>query len=100
MAPFNYAVIPPDATGSWQRPIAASLRRRGEAVLDKKASNAAGDVKAKLDRQNENLRVDLRSAEDKLSKLNRAGVAHWRTFEGDVSAAMARLKKSVGDATG
>ena len=70
------------------------------AVLDKKASNAAGDVKAKLDRQNENLRVDLRSAEDKLSKLNRAGVAHWRTFEGDVSAAMARLKKSVGDATG
>lgn len=101
LAPFNYA----SDTTRRDRFVAEADRgiasaKQEMAVLDKKASKAAGDVKAKLDRQNENLRVDLRSAEDKLSKLNRAGVAHWRTFEGDVSAAMARLKKSVGDATG
>ena len=99
LPPFNYAS---DTTRRDQfvaeadRGIASAKQEM--AALDKKASNAAGDVKEKLDRQNANLRVDLRSAEDKLSKLNHAGVAHWRTFEGDVSAAIARLKKSVGDA--
>ncbi len=81
-----------------QREIASA--KRDMATLDRKASAAAGDVKQKLDQQNAAIRVDLREAEDKLAEMNRAGAAHWKEFQSDVSAALARLKKSVGTATG
>ena len=71
LAPFNYA----SDTTRRDRFVAEADRgiasaKQEMAVLDKKASNAAGDVKAKLDRQNENLRVDLRSAEDGVSSFS------------------------------
>jgi hypothetical protein len=74
--------------------------RKEIAVLDHKASTAAGHLKEKLDLQTANLRLDLRNAEDKLASMNRAGAGRWREFESDVNAAMERLKKSVGIATG
>lgn len=99
--PFRYA----NGNAGRDRFVADARRdivaaKRDMATLDKKASAAAGDMKQKLDQQNAALRVDLREAEDKLAELNRAGAAHWKEFEGDVSAALARLKKSVGTATG
>lgn len=99
LPPFTYA----NNTARHDRFVAEADRdiaaaKQEIASLEKKASAAAGDAKDKLDKQNANLRVDLHSAEDKLASLNRAGVARWKELEGDVSAAMARLKKSVGTA--
>lgn len=69
-------------------------------ALEKKASTEAGDVKAKLDQQVAAVKLDLKAAEDKLAAMNRAGVGHWKEFEADVSAAVARLKKSLGKMAG
>ncbi|AMM23530.1 photosystem reaction center protein H [Variovorax sp. PAMC 28711] len=101
LAPFHYA----NGNAGRDRFVADAHRdiasaKRDMATLDKKASAAAGDVKQKLDQQNAAMRVELREAEDKLAEMNRAGAGHWKEFEGDVSAALARLKKSVGTATG
>lgn len=63
--------------------------------LRKKAASATADAKAKLDRQADGLDRDLKLAEDKLAKMNRAAAHQWRDFEGDVSAAMSRLRKSL-----
>jgi len=77
-----------------------SAARKEIAVLDQKAATAAGDAKTKLDQQTANLRRDLREAEDKLAGLTRARAERWKDFEDDVDAALKRLKKSVGIATG
>lgn len=77
-----------------------SAARKEIAVLDQKASTAAGEVKTKLDRQTVDLRRDLRDAENKLAGMTRASAERWKDFEGDVDAAMKRLKKSVGIAAG
>jgi hypothetical protein len=63
--------------------------------LKKKAAVAASDAKAKLDKQADGLNRDLKVAEDKLAEMNRAAARQWRDFEGDVDAAMARLRKSL-----
>jgi sporulation protein YlmC with PRC-barrel domain len=65
------------------------------ADLKKRAASATTDVKAKLDKQAEGLNSDLKAAEEKLAEMNRAAARRWRDFEGDVNAAMARLRKSV-----
>jgi len=101
LPPFHYAKVNvrrDQFVADADRDIASA--RRDIAALDKKAATAARDVKEKLDQQNAALRVDLQDAEDKLAAMNRAGAAHWKEFESDVSAALAKLKKSVGIATG
>ena len=65
------------------------------ADLKKKAATATTDVKAKFDKQAEGLNSDLKAAEEKLAEMNRAAARRWRDFEGDVNAAMARLRKSL-----
>ena len=70
------------------------------AALEKKASTEAGDVKAELDQQVAAVKLDLKAAEDKLAAMNRAGASHWKEFEADVSAAVARLKTSLGKKAG
>jgi hypothetical protein len=52
-------------------------------------------VKAKFDKQADGINSDLKAAEDKLAEMNRAAARRWRDFEGDVNAAMARLRRSV-----
>lgn len=69
------------------------------ATLEKKASTAAVDAKAKMGVDLAALQMDLRSAEAKLVSLKQASVVRWREFEADVSAATARLRKSVVKAT-
>ena len=70
------------------------------ASLDKKAGAAAADAKAKIEADITALQSDVKSAEAKLSEMNKAGTARWREFEADVSAATARLRKSTDKATG
>jgi sporulation protein YlmC with PRC-barrel domain len=101
LPPFHYART--DAqhdkfVGDANRDIAAA--RKDIVALDRKAAAAAGDVKEKLEQQNAAMRLDLHKAEEKLADMNRAGISHWREFQGDVSEAIARLKKSVGTASG
>ena len=63
--------------------------------LKTKAAAATADAKAKLDKQADGLKSDLKVAEDKLAQMNHAAARQWRDFEGDVNAAMARLRKSL-----
>ena len=65
------------------------------ADLKKRAASATTEVKAKFDKQAEGLNSDLKAAEEKLAEMNRAAARRWRDFEGDVNAAMARLRKSL-----
>jgi sporulation protein YlmC with PRC-barrel domain len=68
--------------------------------LEKKASTAATDAKAALDLQITSLRLDVKSAESKLSELKLASVERWKEFEAGVGAATARLRKSIDLAAG
>jgi len=70
------------------------------ANLEKKAGSAAADVKAKIDLDIAALRLDLQSTEAKLAEMKQANAVRWREFEGEVSAATARLRKSIEKATG
>ena len=70
------------------------------AGLEKKASAAGADAKAKIDADITALHSDVKSAEAKLSEMNKAGAVRWREFEANVSAATARLRKSTEKSTG
>jgi len=65
------------------------------AELDKKAGSAATEVKAKLDMEVTTLRADVKSAETKLSEMKQAATSRWKEFEASVSAATAKLRKSM-----
>lgn len=68
--------------------------------LETKAGTAATDAKVKLEAQLAALRADVKAAEAKLSDMKQASAARWKEFEGSVSAATARLRKSLDTATG
>jgi len=68
--------------------------------LEKKAGVATTEAKAKIDLQITALQVDVKSAEAKLSELNQAATTRWKEFEASVSAATARLRKSIDNAKG
>ncbi len=70
------------------------------AGLEKKAGAAAGEAKAKIDVDITALQLDVKTAETKLGEMKQAGVARWKEFETDVSAATARLRKSTDKAAG
>ncbi len=70
------------------------------AELERKAAAAGSDAKARLDAQIATLQADLKTAEDKVAAMKRAGVYRWKEFEADVSAAMAELRASIEKATG
>ena len=70
------------------------------ASLEEKAGTAAADAKAKIDTDITALQSDVKSVEAKLSEMKKAGAVRWREFEADVSAATARLRKSIEKATG
>jgi sporulation protein YlmC with PRC-barrel domain len=69
------------------------------AELEKKAANASADAKAKLVEQRAAIAADVQSTEAKQAQLRKAGVKGWHAFEADVSAATARLRKSLQAAT-
>jgi hypothetical protein len=67
--------------------------------LDKKATTAAADAKAKINLEISALQADVASAEVKLSQMKQATAKRWKEFEADVSAATARLRKSTDTAS-
>ena len=76
---------------------------RGKAAivgLEKKAGGAAADAQSTIAVDINSLRLDVKSAEAKLSLMTQATAARWKEFEADVNAATARLRKSVDKATG
>ncbi|MEO8300031.1 MAG: PRC-barrel domain-containing protein [Burkholderiales bacterium] len=70
------------------------------AELEKKAGVAATDAKAKIDLQVAALQIDVKSAESKLTEMKQATAVRWKEFEASVSAATARVRKSIDAATG
>jgi sporulation protein YlmC with PRC-barrel domain len=70
------------------------------ADLEKKAGTAATDAKAKIALEVNALQLDVKSAETKLTELKQASATRWKEFEAGVSAATARLRKSIDTATG
>lgn len=98
---FTYA----DDTARRDRFVAAADRDIAEgkarvSELEKKASTAATDAKARIDLQISALQVDLKSAEAKLTEMKQATAVRWKEFEASVSAATARLRKSIDTAAG
>jgi sporulation protein YlmC with PRC-barrel domain len=69
------------------------------ASLQKKAGLAAVEAKAGLTVEINTLQRDLKSAEDKLAEMKQASATRWKEFEADLSAATARLRKSIEKAT-
>jgi len=70
------------------------------ASLEKKASAAGTEAKARIDVEITALQSDVKSAEAKLADMKQAGATRWKEFEADVSAAMARLRKATAKAMG
>lgn len=98
---FTYA----DDTARRDRFVAAADRDIADgkarvSELEKKASTAATDAKARIDLQISALQVDLKSAEAKLTEMKQATAVRWKEFEASVSAATARLRKSIDTAAG
>lgn len=96
MPAFNYA----SDTARREQFVAAAeqdiaLGQQKLADLQKRAGTATSDAKASLDKQVAGLDGDLKAAQGKLADLKQASTKRWREFESAVSAATARLRKSV-----
>jgi sporulation protein YlmC with PRC-barrel domain len=100
MPPFSYAT---DTTRRDQFVATADKDiAKGKAKvadLEKKAGVAAADSKAKINQEITALQADVKSAESKLGAMKKAAAASWHEFEADVSAATARLRKSIDSVT-
>lgn len=70
------------------------------AELEKKAGAAATEAKAKLDQEVKALQMELKSTETKLAEMKQAAANRWKEFEASVSAATARLRKSIESSKG
>jgi sporulation protein YlmC with PRC-barrel domain len=68
------------------------------AELDKKAGEAAADLKAKLAKQSAAIKTEVTAAEAKVAELKQATSVRWREYEAGVNAATARLRKAVDSA--
>jgi len=68
--------------------------------LEKRASEAGAEVKAKMQPQITALRADVKSAEAKLAVMKDTAAARWIEFEADVSEATAHLRRSIQSTTG
>jgi sporulation protein YlmC with PRC-barrel domain len=68
--------------------------------LEKKASIAASETKAKINLEVTALKANVKAAETKLGDMRRSAAARWRDFEVDVNSATSRLRKSIETATG
>lgn len=65
------------------------------AELQQRSTDASADAKAALDRDIDQLQRDLKTADEKLTELKRAGASRWHKFESAVAAATARLRKAL-----
>ena len=76
---------------------------RGKAMvteLEKKSGAAATAVKARIDLQVAAVGVEVKATEARLGELKQATATRWKEFEAGVSAATAKLRKSMEPVTG
>jgi sporulation protein YlmC with PRC-barrel domain len=74
---------------------------KGKVVaVQKRAAAEATDAKARLQEQATALQADVKAAEARLAELKHAAAARWQEFEAGVSAATAKLRKSIEGAAG
>jgi sporulation protein YlmC with PRC-barrel domain len=88
-----------------QRFVAMTEKKLAEARLslvdlEHRSAAASADAKVKLGEQVTTVQGELKSAEGQLTRLKQAAVARWHEFEGDVSTATDKLRKSLDDAKG
>jgi sporulation protein YlmC with PRC-barrel domain len=69
------------------------------ADLEKRASNAASDAKARMNLDINAIKADVKLTETKLADMKRSTSTGWREFEIDVNSALGRLRKSISAAT-
>jgi sporulation protein YlmC with PRC-barrel domain len=101
MAPFDYAndsAKRDEFIAKADQDIHKARAKLAEA--QKKAGEATAEARTRMDAQIATLQADLKTAEAKLGDLRRASAKGWKQFENDVSAAMARLRKSAEAAVG
>lgn len=72
-----------------------TLARTKLTELQQRATTATAESQAAINRDIGQLQTDLKTTEDSLNELRRAGMAHWRDFESAVNAATARLRKAI-----
>jgi sporulation protein YlmC with PRC-barrel domain len=63
------------------------------------AATASVDVKSQMNMRATSVRLELKTAEEKLAMLKSATKSRWKEFQAEVSAATQRLRKSIADAT-
>jgi hypothetical protein len=68
--------------------------------VQKKAGEAATEVKGRLDAQAVALEADVKSVEAKLGDMKRASASRWHDFEAEVRLALGRMQKSFESAKG
>lgn len=74
--------------------------RTRQAELEQRAGVAATEAKGKINGEIATLQADVKSAEARLDEMKGATAARWKEFEVGVSAATAKLRKSIETATG
>lgn len=72
--------------------------RRSMVDLEKSTANGTAEAKAKLATQKVEVEADLKAAEARLTEMRQATVVRWKEFEAAVTAATAKVKKSVENA--
>jgi sporulation protein YlmC with PRC-barrel domain len=77
--------------------VEAEIKKAQALVVEtqKKAAEATGEVKAKLDQQVAELKQTLKATEEKLAAMKRVAVHRWKEFERDVNAALATLRQVI-----
>ncbi len=95
---FNDTATRDQFVAAADKDIAKGKAKLGD--LEKQAGAATAEAKTKIALQVTALRGDVKSAEAKLTEMKQATAVRWKEFEAGVSAATARLRKSIDTATG
>jgi sporulation protein YlmC with PRC-barrel domain/ElaB/YqjD/DUF883 family membrane-anchored ribosome-binding protein len=82
--------------------VELDIKKAQQVIADtqKKAAEATGEAKAKLEQQIAELKQALKATEEKAGQMKRAAVHRWKEFERDVDAALAKLRQAIDRAAG
>ena len=96
MPTFNYAS---DTTKRDQFMADAErdmVRARNKVTeLQQRVGDASADAKAAINRDIDQLQLDLKIAQERMDEMKRAGAANWHDFASGVTTAIERLRKAL-----
>jgi PRC-barrel domain len=77
--------------------VEADIKKAQALIVEtqKRAAEATGEAKAKLDQQVAELKQTLKTTEEKLAAMKRTAVHRWKEFERDVDAALGALRQVI-----